>query len=143
MRPGLPDEIVELLAGDESFAVRLFICERQQDAPGWLLAQTAATWTGRSRWTMLRHKNFPADAAARLARSDNRHDRVGAAAHPGLPADVIEALLTDDDAAVRRRDQPGHSCQPANRAARGRRSRRGQRSRREPGTSRGSDAPAA
>jgi hypothetical protein len=47
---------------------------------------------------MLRHKNFPAGAAARLARSAESGDRAVAAAHPGLPADVIETLLADDDA---------------------------------------------
>jgi hypothetical protein len=102
IRPGLPDEIVEILARDESFAVRLFVCERQPNAPGWLLAQTAAEWTSYSRWDMLAHKNFPAGAATRLARSEEARDRAVAAAHPGLAADTIEALLADEDAAVRR-----------------------------------------
>jgi hypothetical protein len=103
MCPDLPDETVEVLARDKSFAVRLFVCERQPNAPGWLLAQTAAQWTSYSRWGMLAHKNFPADAATRLACSDESSDRAVAAAHPGLAADVIETLLTDDDARVRRR----------------------------------------
>ncbi|MGW1028516.1 hypothetical protein ACWD4J_33360 [Streptomyces sp. NPDC002577] len=103
MRPDLPDEIVEILADDESFAVRLFVCERQPNAPGWLLARIAEQWTSYSRWDMLAHKNFPADAAARLACSDEPRDRAVAAAHPGLPADTIEVLLTDDDDTVRRR----------------------------------------
>lgn len=103
MRQDLPDEIVEILAHDDSFAVRLFVCERQPNAPGWLLAQIAAQWTSYSRWDMLAHKNFPAAAATRLAQSDNPHDRVVAAAHPGLAVEAIEALLTDNDAAVRRR----------------------------------------
>ena len=102
MRPDLTGEIVEILARDDSFAVRLFVCERQPDAPGWLLAQTAAEWTSYSRWDMLAHKNFPADAATRLARSGESRDRAVAAAHPGLATDVIEALLADDDDAVRR-----------------------------------------
>ena len=101
MRPDLPDEIVDILARDDSFAVRLFVCERQPNAPGWLLAQTAAEWTGFSRWDILAHKNFPADAATRLARSQQSRDRAVAAAHPGLAADLIEALLADDDTAVR------------------------------------------
>jgi len=42
---------------------------------------------------MLAHKNFPADAATRLARTEDPHDRAVAAAHPGLAADTIEALL--------------------------------------------------
>ena len=103
MRSDLPDGIVEILADDESFAVRLFVCERQPNAPGRLLAQIAEQWTSYSRWDMLAHKNFPADAATGLARSDKLHDRAVAAAHPGLPADTIEALLTDDDETVRRR----------------------------------------
>jgi len=114
MRLDLPDEVVEILAHDESFAVRLFVCERQPNAPGWLLAQVAAQWTSYSRWDMLAHKNFPADAATRLACSDEPGDRAVAAAHPGLPAVVIEALLTDGDANVRRRA----ATNPAIRAAR-------------------------
>ncbi|MER5479573.1 hypothetical protein ABT026_21775 [Streptomyces sp. NPDC002734] len=103
MRPGLPDEIVELLAHDESFTVRLFVCERQPNAPARLLARTAETWTGHSRWDLLAHRNFPGDAAVRLTGSARPADRAVAAAHPGLPADTIEALLADGNVTVRRR----------------------------------------
>jgi hypothetical protein len=103
MRTDLSDEAVGILAGDESFAVRLFVCERQPNAPGWLLAQIAADWKSYSRWDMLAHKNFPADAATALARSDDPHDRTVAAAHPGVPAETIKALLADDADHVRRR----------------------------------------
>ncbi|MFD5514762.1 hypothetical protein [Streptomyces sp. NPDC127066] len=101
LRPDLPDDVVGILADDESFAVRLFVCERQPNAPGRLLARIAEKWTSYSRWDMLGHKNFPADAATRLARSDDTQDRAVAAAHPGLPAETIEALLTDENDAVR------------------------------------------
>ncbi|MFI8320656.1 hypothetical protein [Streptomyces sp. NPDC085529] len=103
MRSDLCEEAVAILAGDESFAVRLFVCERQPDAPGWLLARVAADWKSYSRWDMLAHKNFPADAATALARSDDPRDRVVAAAHPGLPWETIEALLADDTDHVRTR----------------------------------------
>ncbi|WP_241695312.1 hypothetical protein [Streptomyces sp. C] len=103
MRTDLSDEAVAILAADESFAVRLFVCERQPNAPGRLLAHIAADWKSYSRWDMLAHKNFPADAATALARSDDPHDRVVAAAHPGLPVDTIEALLADGADDVRRR----------------------------------------
>ncbi|WP_285549179.1 hypothetical protein [Streptomyces lavendulae] len=103
MRTDLSDEAVAILAADESFAVRLFVCERQPNAPGWLLAHVAADWTSYSRWDMLAHKNFPADAATALARSDDPQDRVVAAAHPGLPIETIEALLADGADYVRRR----------------------------------------
>lgn len=103
LRDDLSDEVIEVLARDESFAVRLFICERQPNAPGWLLAQTAATWKSYSRWDMLAHKNFPADAAIAIASSPDPHDRVVAAAHPGLAPGLIDTLLGDSDAHVRRR----------------------------------------
>jgi hypothetical protein len=103
LRDDLSDEVIEILARDESFAVRLFICERQPNAPGWLLAQTAATWKSYSRWDMLAHKNFPADAANAIASSPDPHDRVVAAAHPGLTPGLIDTLLGDSDAHVRRR----------------------------------------
>lgn len=103
MRPGLPDDIVDILAEDESFAVRLFVCERQPNAPGRLLAKVAEQWTSYSRSDMLAHPNFPADAATGLARSDKPDDRRVAAAHPGLPPETIETLLADDDDQVRRR----------------------------------------
>lgn len=113
MRTDLSDEVVAILAADESFAVRLFVCERQPNAPGWLLAQTAAAWGGYSRWDMLAHKNFPADAATGLARSGASRDRAVAAAHPGLPAEAIEALLTDDEDWVRRHQRPTRPFRPA------------------------------
>ncbi|MET9043659.1 hypothetical protein ABZX34_12425 [Streptomyces sp. NPDC004362] len=103
LRADLSEEVVEILARDESFAVRLFVCERQSNAPGWLLTQIVEQWTSYSRWDMLRHKNFPADAATRLACSDKPHDRAVAAAHPGLSADTLETLLADDDDTVRGR----------------------------------------
>ncbi|THA56490.1 hypothetical protein E6P78_32110 [Streptomyces sp. A0958] len=103
MRTDLSDEAVGILAIDESFAVRLFVCERQPNAPGWLLARIAADWNGFSRWDMVAHKNFPADAATALARSDDPRDRGVAAAHPGLPIATIEALLADDADYVRGR----------------------------------------
>ncbi|MDX3214672.1 hypothetical protein PV318_03805 [Streptomyces sp. ME02-6991-2B] len=103
MRTDLSDEAVDILAADESFAVRLFVCERQPNAPGWLLAHIAADWKSYSRWDMLAHKNFPPDAATALARSADPRDRVVAAAHPGLPIETIEALLADDADYVRRR----------------------------------------
>ncbi|MFS4095439.1 hypothetical protein [Streptomyces sp. AF1A] len=103
MRTDLSDETVGILAADESFAVRLFVCERQPNAPGRLLAQIAAGWKSYSRWDMLAHKNFPADAATALARSDDPHDRAVAAAHPGLPIETIEALLVDGADDVRGR----------------------------------------
>ncbi|MZE45911.1 hypothetical protein GTY49_23820 [Streptomyces sp. SID5477] len=103
MRTDLSDETVGILAADESFAVRLFVCERQPNAPGRLLAHIAAGWKGYSRWDMLAHKNFPADAATALARSDDPRDRVVAAAHPGLAIETIEALLADGTDYVRRR----------------------------------------
>lgn len=103
MRPGLPDDIVEILADDDSFAVRLFVCERQSNAPGRLLARTVEQWPSFSRWDMFAHDNFPADGAARLACSDEPRDRAAAPVHPGLSAETIEALLADDDGCVRRR----------------------------------------
>lgn len=103
MRTDLSDEAVEILAADESFAVRLFVCERQPNAPGRLLAHIAADWKSYSRWDMLAHKNFPADAATALARSADPSDRGVAAAHPGLSIETIEALLADDADYVRRR----------------------------------------
>ncbi|MFE5262531.1 hypothetical protein [Streptomyces coelicoflavus] len=103
LRTDLSDETVGILAADESFAVRLFVCEHQPNAPGRLLAHIAADWKGYSRWDMLAHKNFPADAATALARSDDPRDRVVAAAHPGLAIETIEALLADGADYVRRR----------------------------------------
>ncbi|MQY10841.1 hypothetical protein SRB5_09540 [Streptomyces sp. RB5] len=102
MRTDLSDETVGILAADESFEVRLFVCERQPNAPGVLPADVAAGRKSYSRWDMLAHRNFPADAATALARSDDPDDRVVAAAHPGLPAETIEALPADDADCIRR-----------------------------------------
>ncbi|MER7760997.1 hypothetical protein [Streptomyces sp. NPDC097619] len=103
LRAGLSDEVVGILSEDESFVVRLFVCERQPNAPAALLARTAADWTSYSRWDMLAHPNFPARAATALAHSDESQDRAVAAAHPGLPLGTVEALLVDDTERVRHR----------------------------------------
>ncbi|MBR7836002.1 hypothetical protein KDL01_22190 [Actinospica durhamensis] len=103
LRSDLSDEIIAILARDESFAVRLFVCERQPSAPGWLLAEIVGQWHSFSRWDMIAHANFPADAAAALARSADSTHREQVADHAGLPVAAIEALLRDDDPGVRRR----------------------------------------
>ncbi|MEU8953257.1 hypothetical protein AB0C93_03020 [Streptomyces sp. NPDC048518] len=64
---------------------------------------TNEQWTSYSRWDMLAHPNFPADAADRLTRSGESRDRAVAAAHPGLSSERIEALLVDAEGSVRRR----------------------------------------
>jgi hypothetical protein len=93
--PDLPVDAVRRLASDDDFVVRLLLCECHPDAPGETLAEVAATWR-RASWTYLvRHKNFPPTALPPYARSRHAHERAAVADLPGLPADLVQALLDD------------------------------------------------
>jgi len=103
MRPDLSDETVDILARDESFAVRLFVCERQPNAPGWLLAQIAADWKSYSRWDMLRPQELPRRRGQPPGAIRGRRRSLRGRSHPGLPVETIEALLADTDDTARQR----------------------------------------
>ncbi|WP_405895877.1 hypothetical protein OG272_44330 [Streptomyces sp. NBC_00104] len=70
--PGAPGRLVELLAQDEDFVVRLMICENQPDAPADTLPRTVLEWHGYSTYDMVRMPRFPRKGLARYADDPTR-----------------------------------------------------------------------
>ncbi|MDX3667215.1 hypothetical protein [Streptomyces europaeiscabiei] len=117
--PALPPDLVELLADDEDFVVRLYLCEQQPDAPAEALLRTVLEWHSYSSYDMVRMPQFPGKGLARYADDPDpalrrlvvhdpdaapesierlSHDESSwvqqqAAADPRLPATRIDALL--------------------------------------------------
>ncbi|MFJ8434313.1 hypothetical protein ACIQ9P_23715 [Kitasatospora sp. NPDC094019] len=104
--PCLPADVVELLARDEDFAVRLFLTESCGDAPPWLLLDLWAdgwngtfSFPGRPR----NHPNFPRADLLRFAEDPHPRLRMLALDDPAAPAALAERLAHDPDPEVRTR----------------------------------------
>lgn len=100
--PRLPGELVDRLASDVDFAVRLLLCENHPDAPADLLWSTFFEAMVITRWDLLKHKNFPTHRLGALASSDEPEDRSLVADDPTAPAELIDHLSRDPDPRVRR-----------------------------------------
>ncbi|MFF4104693.1 HEAT repeat domain-containing protein [Streptomyces sp. NPDC001903] len=97
MQRSLPADVVELLATDEDFFVKLTLCEYCQDAPHELVVEMYAHWHG-LKWSFLgHHPNFARPGLARYADHPNPRLRHAALSDPdGGPALVLR--LADDPA---------------------------------------------
>ncbi|MWA02960.1 hypothetical protein F8568_021785 [Actinomadura sp. LD22] len=100
--PHLPPDLVQTLANDEDFLVRLFLAENHPDPPGELLLRTVLEFEGYTRAKMLRHPNFPRSGLHRYATSPDPRERALATMDPHIPPQSIEALSHDADLTVRR-----------------------------------------
>ncbi|WP_328907858.1 hypothetical protein OG230_35365 [Streptomyces sp. NBC_00234] len=99
--PELPGDVVERLAGDEDYYVRLMLCENNH-APHELLVEMFADWQGLS-WGMLAfRRNFARPGLARFAEDPNHRLRYAALFDPEAPPELVERLSYDEDAMVRR-----------------------------------------
>ncbi|MFE6750235.1 hypothetical protein ACFVGM_30590 [Kitasatospora purpeofusca] len=114
--PRLPADVVELLAHDEDFAVRLFLVESCDDAPSWLLLDLwvdgwngTLSFPGRPR----NHPNFP--RADLLRHADDPHPRLRLLAldDPACTATLAERLAHDPDPGVRSRAHRHPALPPA------------------------------
>ncbi|MFD5512964.1 HEAT repeat domain-containing protein [Streptomyces sp. NPDC127051] len=95
MQERLPADVVELLAGDEDFFVRLTLCECCQDAPHELVVEMYATWHG-LKWTFLsHHPNFARPGLARYADHPNPRLRHAALSDPDGGPDLVLRLADD------------------------------------------------
>ncbi|MER5275926.1 hypothetical protein ABT025_09215 [Streptomyces sp. NPDC002809] len=128
----LPADLVALLADDPDLGVRVLLGQNHPDAPAALLLRCFLEYTGRDRWHLTGHGNFPraglarfagdedpavrrlalldpgmsGDAADRLTRDPDPQVRADAARHPRLPQDRIAALLDDPELAHRAAANP-------------------------------------
>ncbi|WP_406095849.1 hypothetical protein [Streptomyces sp. NBC_01013] len=131
--PNLPADLVALLAEDSDLGVRVLLAQNHPDAPAALLLRSFLEYTGRDRWHLTGHGNFPRDGLARFADDEDpavrrlalldaatppdtadrlTHDpdaqvRADAARHPRLPQDRIAALLDDEELSFRAAANPG------------------------------------
>lgn len=115
--------MVEVLARDEDFAVRLFLAESCDDAPSWLLLDL---WTDGRDGTFsfpdrpLKHPNFPRADLLRFADDPHPRLRMLALDDPAAPAALAERFAHDPDPVVRARAHrhpalPLHCWQPCSR----------------------------
>ncbi|MFD8697095.1 hypothetical protein [Kitasatospora purpeofusca] len=102
--PRLPADVVERLARDEDFAVRLFLTESCDDAPSWLLLDLwvdgwngTLSFPGRPR----NHPNFPRHDLLRFADDPHPRLRLLALDDPSCTAALAERLAHDPDPQVR------------------------------------------
>ncbi|WP_406088639.1 hypothetical protein [Kitasatospora purpeofusca] len=118
--PRLPTDVVELLARDEDFAVRLFLTESCDDAPSWLLLDLWAdgwngtlSFPGRPR----NHPGFPRTDLLRFADDPHPRLRLLALDDPAAPAALAERLAHDPDPEVRAHAAEDPRLTPATAAA--------------------------
>ncbi|MFG2812772.1 PE-PGRS family protein [Streptomyces sp. NPDC048410] len=97
----LPPDVVDLLAHDEDWLVRLFLAERCAQAPAEVLLEMVRTWNGYSAMRMIEHPNFPRQGLLRFADDPDPRTRKLALLDPEAPAELVERLSRDPDPSVR------------------------------------------
>jgi hypothetical protein len=95
----LPLDVVEALANDEDFFVRLALCESCDDAPHELLLEMYAYWHGLSWGSLAARPNFARPGLARFADHPNPRLKQIALRDPEASPELVARLV--DDPAVR------------------------------------------
>ncbi|MFI5671769.1 HEAT repeat domain-containing protein [Streptomyces sp. NPDC051704] len=95
MRHRLPADVVELLAEDEDFFVKLTLCEHCQDAPHELVVEMYAHWHGLKAGFLRHHPNFARPGLARYADHPNPRLRHAALDDPDGGPDLVLRLADD------------------------------------------------
>lgn len=112
----LPADLVALLADDTDLGVRVLLGQNHPDAPASLLLRCFLEHTGRDRWHVTRHGNFPRAGLARFADDEDPAVRRLALLDPETPADTADRLTRDPDPQVRA-DAARHPRLPQDRIA--------------------------
>ncbi|MGW3412152.1 hypothetical protein [Streptomyces sp. NPDC000888] len=97
----LPVDLVEPLAHDEDFAVRLLTCEYQPSTPADALLRMVLEWSGYTRADMLARPQFPRKGLVRYAEDENPSVRMLAVYDPDASPELIERLSHDASTGVR------------------------------------------
>jgi hypothetical protein len=96
--PELPADVIELLAVDDDFAVRLMLAEKHpDDVPVELLTEMVFAWDGYSGAGLARNPRLPDDVIERLSRSDEAGHRWRAVHSGRLTAEQRDRLAHDPD----------------------------------------------
>ncbi|MFF3691477.1 hypothetical protein [Streptomyces sp. NPDC002187] len=99
--PELPADVIEQLAADDDYYVRLMLCENDH-APHGLLVKMFADWNGLS-WGMLAYRrNFARPGLARFADDPNYRLRYATLFDPQAGPELVERLTHDTQDMVRR-----------------------------------------
>jgi hypothetical protein len=99
----LPPDVVEVLAHDQDFVVRLFLAENCAQAPAEVLLEMWQSWNGTSAARMVEHPNFPRQGALRYADHPDPAMRRLSLDDPEATAELVEQFSRDADSGVRRR----------------------------------------
>ncbi|MER7826008.1 hypothetical protein ABTX85_26000 [Streptomyces sp. NPDC096097] len=95
MQRDLPADVVDLLAQDEDFFVKLTLCQNCGQAPHELVVEMYAYWHGLT-WSFLRHHpNFAKPGLARYADHPNERLRGAALADPDAGPELVMKLVDD------------------------------------------------
>ncbi|TWP47847.1 hypothetical protein FKR81_31410 [Lentzea tibetensis] len=118
----LPQDVIDRLAADEDFGVRLLLAQNNDTVPGAVVAALIPE-VGRTKWELAKHPALTAEqleafaasedpvlravaalspnlapaTAVRLTANEDRQTRLAAAANPALPADHVIALLEAEE----------------------------------------------
>ena len=97
MQRHLPSDVVERLASDEDFFVKLTLCQYGDKAPHELVVEMYAHWHGLT-WSSLRfHPNFAKPGLAQYADHPNPRLRHAALDDPDGGPDLVMQLIDDPD----------------------------------------------
>ncbi|MFD5429436.1 PE-PGRS family protein [Streptomyces sp. NPDC127084] len=97
----LPLDVVDLLARDEDWVVRLFLAEHCAQAPADVLLEMVRSWDGYSAARMVEHPNFPRHGTIRYAADPNPLVRKLALLDPESSVELVERFSRDADPGVR------------------------------------------
>ncbi|CAM5295472.1 hypothetical protein SAVIM338S_00370 [Streptomyces avidinii] len=99
--PELPADVIERLAADEDYYVKLMLCDYDH-APHELLVEMFADWNGLSWATMVYRRNFAHPGLARFEDHPNVRLRYAALFDPQGGPELVERLTHDTHEMVRR-----------------------------------------
>ncbi len=99
--PHLPPDLVELLAQDDDFVVRLFLCENHPTPPPELVWQIFLRWDGYTLDSLVAKPGFPRHRLAALADHEDPRLRRYAVRDPGASPQLLEELSRDEVDSVR------------------------------------------